>query len=452
MSTSHSLPAGQAAFLQVAAAASGMPARMPDYAAERQAFVDLATTRQGSPRAILQRVADIALVLFRSESAGVSVLDGGADSGTFRWIEMSGKLATTIGTTSPRTFEPRGIALDRGAIRLVARSTGEHPRPLFEEALLIPLRAEGEIFGALWLMTHGRPRCFDAEDLRLATTFGRFVAALCEGAASVRSLETRLVATRAAVARLESADDNKDRFMALLAHELRGYAAPIKNVAALLKCESLPPAAMAHAAAMIERQVAGMTRLVDELLDAAAARGGALTLRRTEIELREVVERALEIARPIVAARNQSLIVDLPTESPRVDGDALWLCQAVQNLIANAAKYMAPGGRISVRLRQDEAEVVITVSDTGNGLSQAQIESIFDLYVRLGQSKAAASAGDGFGVGLYLVRLVVEQHGGSVQATSAGPGCGSQFTIRLPTPGPTVVETAPGPAIGPSPV
>jgi signal transduction histidine kinase len=174
-----------------------------------------------------------------------------------------------------------------------------------------------------------------------------------------------------------------------------------------------------------------MTRIVDELVEDARSRPGGVELHRKEMALEEIIARSVELVAPLVAARQHTLLIDIGADSLRVEADELWLAHAVQNVIGNAAKYTNPGGRIEVRVARDGAHAVISVHDTGVGLTPDQRETIFDLYVRAEQPRDRPAAG-GLGVGLYFARFLIERHGGAIQATSEGLGRGSVFTIRLP--------------------
>jgi signal transduction histidine kinase len=174
-----------------------------------------------------------------------------------------------------------------------------------------------------------------------------------------------------------------------------------------------------------------MTRLVDDLLDIARLRAGNLEMQCTEVPLGDIIEQSIELVRPVLAARNHTLVVELPADPLWLEADVMWLSQGLQNLLCNAAKYTEPGGRIVVNVRRDAAVAVITVSDTGIGIAAEDLNEIFELYVQLGQDRTRLSS-EGLGVGLYLVRLLVEAHGGNILASSAGRGCGSEFVVRLP--------------------
>ena len=228
-------------------------------------------------------------------------------------------------------------------------------------------------------------------------------------------------------------ETEQDRFMAVLGHELRSRLQPTKTAAELLKRDTVDALTRRSLAELIDRQIGGMTRLIDDLLDVARLRSGVFRLRRTRADVAEIIGHAVETVGSIVAARKHTLIVTLPCEPVYLEADVMWLSQALQNLLSNAAKYTNPKGRIGIYAGREGDEVVITVSDDGIGIAPAELDTIFELYAQSGQAGSERSAG-GIGLGLYLSRLLVEEHGGFIRAFSAGPGRGSQFTVRLPSP------------------
>jgi len=223
----------------------------------------------------------------------------------------------------------------------------------------------------------------------------------------------------------------KNGFVSILAHELRSQLAPVKTIAELLKIAAVDSATARRMADVVDRQVNGMARLIDDLLDAASLENGSVKLQRSAATLSGIVDRALEIAGPVVAARGHKLVVHMPPEPILLEADAVWLSQALQNVIGNAAKYTNPGGLIRIVCVREEDKAVITVRDTGIGIARAQLDSIFDLYFRAGHAEAQRSV-KGLGIGLYVARALIEAHGGTIRAASPGPDCGSELTIRLP--------------------
>ncbi len=415
---------------------SRRPRRAPDFEAESRALGILAQTLATSPRSVLQKLTDVALQLCKAHSAGISLLEDDDGEPVLRWRALAGKFAPHLGSTLPRAFSPCGTVLDRNAIQLMKRPVRHFPhiealRPGIEEALLVPFHLNRKPLGTIWVVAHDPTRRFDAEDARLITSLGKFAAAACEVLTSLELLESNLAERSRAADLAAAADRNKDRFIAVLAHELRSPLAPIRNAAELLKRETLDAAMKRQSSEIIDRHVRAMSRLIDDLLDVARLRIGNLQLRRTSVAVSEIVEPAVETAGPLVAARGHALVVSVPPEPIILDADVMRLCQVLQNLLSNAAKYTNPAGQIRIDARRDGDEVVVSVSDTGIGIAPDQLDAIFELYAQAGQAATERSAG-GLGIGLYLARSIVEAHGGTIRALSAGPGRGSEFIVRLP--------------------
>jgi PAS domain S-box-containing protein len=230
--------------------------------------------------------------------------------------------------------------------------------------------------------------------------------------------------------RLVEADRRKDEFLAMLAHELRNPLSPIRNAAQVLHQIGPADANVQSATEMIQRQVKHLSRLVDDLLDVSRITRGKITLRKEPVELAAVVAQAVEASRPLMEARRHELRVHLPAEAVRVEADTTRLAQVVANLLTNAAKYTPEGGHIQLTVEAGPGEAVIRVRDNGMGMSAELLPHVFDLFTQ-GDRSLARSEG-GLGIGLTLVKSLVEMHGGTVEAHSEGPGKGSEFVVRLP--------------------
>jgi signal transduction histidine kinase len=244
-----------------------------------------------------------------------------------------------------------------------------------------------------------------------------------------RSLQREVAERARAEQALQEADRNKDEFLAMLAHELRNPLAPIHNALQLMRMQ--PSAAQSQwAQEVIARQLASLTRLVDDLLDVSRITRGKITLAREPLEVASVITRALETIEPLIQERAHTVTLEMPAERLRVDGDPTRLTQALGNVLANAAKYTDRGGRIALNCARVGSEVEIRVRDNGIGIPAELLPRIFDLFTQLDRRSDHSSSG--LGIGLALVRRLVEMHGGSVSAVSAGAGAGSEFQIRLP--------------------
>ena len=232
------------------------------------------------------------------------------------------------------------------------------------------------------------------------------------------------------VARLRDADRRKDEFLASLAHELRNPLAPIRVGIEILKLtggerpsETVLP--------MMERQLQHMTRLLDDLLDVSRIARGKAELRVERVDLAEALQAAVEASRPLLDQMGHDFSVTLPTTPVLVDADPVRLAQIVSNLLNNAAKYTPPGGRVSLSATQAGDAVEISVTDTGVGIRRDSLHVIFEMFTQLGDRSQHAQGG--LGIGLSLVKGLVELHGGTIEARSEGPGRGSEFRIRLPS-------------------
>jgi signal transduction histidine kinase/CheY-like chemotaxis protein len=246
--------------------------------------------------------------------------------------------------------------------------------------------------------------------------------------------EHLVVASLQSQARTEVAEDTNTRmneFLAMLSHELRNPLAPIRNAVAILARVPSDDPRLSWCIALIGRQVTQMARLLDDLLDVARVQSGKVALQRRSVTTQEFIGQAVESCRPLAEARQQQLTVELPPELVFVDGDPVRLVQVFANLINNALKYTAVGGRIVVRVQPGDAELVVRVQDNGRGIAADALPRVFDLFAQ--EDRSLAHAQGGLGIGLTVVRRLVELHGGSVEATSAGLGRGAEFIVRLPS-------------------
>ncbi|MCE3284406.1 MAG: hybrid sensor histidine kinase/response regulator [Steroidobacteraceae bacterium] len=234
---------------------------------------------------------------------------------------------------------------------------------------------------------------------------------------------------------LREADRRKDEFLATLAHELRNPLAPIRHATRLLESPRADDAQRRWGREVIARQVEHMAMLLDDLLDVSRITRGRLELRRDYVSLEKIVASAVETARPLIDARRHALEVDLGNEPVDLMVDPLRLAQALSNLLMNAAKYTDPGGTISLAARRESGGVTISVTDTGIGLHEGSLAKVFEMFSQV--EGALERSQGGLGIGLALVKGLVQLHGGTVEASSPGPGQGSTFTVRLP--GPCVV-------------
>ena len=232
------------------------------------------------------------------------------------------------------------------------------------------------------------------------------------------------------LAESRESDRRKDEFLATLAHELRNPLAPIRNAVELMRAQGLEDANLEWARQVIDRQIGNMSRLVDELLDVSRIATGKLVLRRELTELATVIDRAVESCQPLIEAKSHTLEIDLPERPVTLSADEVRLTQVFANLLTNAAKYTDAGGKIRVHAETNGGQVAVSVRDTGVGIRHEMLYEVFRLFTQAVPSIDRTEGG--LGVGLALVRRLVELHGGTVNAESAGLGEGSTFTVRLP--------------------
>jgi PAS domain S-box-containing protein len=239
-----------------------------------------------------------------------------------------------------------------------------------------------------------------------------------------------ITARKQAEERAREGERRKDEFLATLAHELRNPLAPIRNAVAILNARGTVNPEAKWARGVIERQVASMARMLDDLLDVSRIAKNLLQLKKSPHTLAEIVQHSLETSRPAIQAGGHTLTVALPEEEVWLEVDALRIAQVLSNLLNNAAKYTPPGGEILVSARSQGSEVRVSVQDTGMGIDPTLLPHVFEMFVQ-GSSIPEHSEG-GLGIGLSLVHGIVEAHGGRVQAKSAGPNRGSEFIVWLP--------------------
>jgi signal transduction histidine kinase/CheY-like chemotaxis protein len=244
-------------------------------------------------------------------------------------------------------------------------------------------------------------------------------------------VKERTAALDASQEELQDAARRKDEFLAVLAHELRNPLAPLRNALEILRLADGEGAfGKDHElTAMMQRQVCYLVRLVDDLLEVSRITRGKLQLRKERVQLSQIVESALETCRPLIEAAGHTLVVTCPSEPIWLEADPIRLAQVLANLLNNAAKYTNPGGRIELTAERQGKEVVVRVRDQGIGIPQEMLPRIFDLFTQVDRFSGRAQGG--LGIGLTVVRSLVQLHGGTVSAHSDGPGQGSEFTVRL---------------------
>ncbi|MDO9268304.1 MAG: PAS domain S-box protein [Methylobacter sp.] len=281
-----------------------------------------------------------------------------------------------------------------------------------------------------------KPKCIQEEKVTLADGSIRWYSTVKiplfddDDCNKLLGVATDITERKCAEEALRLADRRKDEFLAMLAHELRNPLAPIRNAVQLLKMLEVSDPKLTWSYAVIDRQVTHMAQLLDELLDMSRIMQGKIRLKVEHLELTDVINNAVETSRPLIDARKQELIISQTTPPQRLVGDRVRLAQVLSNLLNNAAKYTHEGGKIMLNVMREGSDVVIEVKDTGIGIALDILPHIFELFSQADHTLAHSQGG--LGIGLTLVRQLVEIHGGTVTAASGGIGQGSSFTVRLP--------------------
>jgi len=243
----------------------------------------------------------------------------------------------------------------------------------------------------------------------------------------------QLVAQKHVAEVLQEVDRRKDEFLAMLAHELRNPLAPIVLAAEIIRMAEPTDDSINWARDVIARQAAQLTRLVDDLLDVSRITLGKIKLNMAALDLGPIIAQAIEATQTLFTSRRHSLMLDMPDKLLRIRGDSARLTQIISNLLNNAAKFTGEGGQVTLRVRQSASRVVLSVADNGDGIPAPMLERVFDLFTQLeGARDRSDRAQDGLGIGLALVKRLVEMHDGEIEARSEGPGRGSEFIVRLP--------------------
>jgi signal transduction histidine kinase/CheY-like chemotaxis protein len=386
----------------------------------------------------LQKVAALAVPQF-SDWCAIDVVqpDGSirrlAVAGSGRGYDLQRGPASTTSVPGSAQVIHSGRTLwipavtDDGVADHGSRAGHESLEPRLTSCICVPLSSRTQVLGALTFITAESGRVYDSSDVRAAEDLAHRTVIAIENATLL--------------ARLKEDDRLKDEFLAMLAHELRNPLAPIQNAAQIMRLA--PPAPETQPLVdVIERQVWQMTRLVDDLLDVSRITRGQIALRPERVELANVVRHAVEASRALIDKRGHNLTVTMLEEPLFLEADPIRLQQVVANLLQNAAKYTDEGGRIDLVVERDGAgTIVLRVSDNGVGIPLTMQQRIFDLFTQVDRTLERSEGG--LGIGLTLVKRLVEMHGGTVTCRSAGPGTGSEFSVRLPLAAPAVASDEP---------
>ena len=284
-------------------------------------------------------------------------------------------------------------------------------------SICVPLRPRGGTPGVLTFVMAESARHYDEHDLRVAEDLARRATVAIENAELYRALR--------------EADRRKGDFLATPAHELRNPLAAMRNALHLMKGpDADAPSEPSDEWAMAERQVNHLTRLVDDLMDVARIERGKMELRRERVPLAAILRHAVETIRPAAEARGHTLLLDVPRKPITLEADPTRLEQVIDNLLTNAVKYTEAGGSVTLKATVESGQPVIRVRDSGIGIAPEKLPTIFEMFTQVHDPSDRTQGG--LGIGLGLVKVLVEMHGGTVSAFSAGPGLGCEFTVRLP--------------------
>jgi signal transduction histidine kinase/ActR/RegA family two-component response regulator len=426
------------------------PSRPSDYQAEIQALLALVQELKNAPSNVLQMLVETALELCRGHSAGISLLEEGppghlSPSGDhFRWHAVAGQWAPLIwNTTTRRDNGPCGTVLDRDCTLLFSNAHRYYSQfagvqPLLIEGLLVPFHVDGQAVGTVWVVAHDDSRKFDAEDRRLLESLATFAATayqILKLVAQLREANERLVVGTVRAQTMtedaEQANHLKDEFLGTVSHELRTPLNAILGWARMLGGNQLAPDRARHAIATIERNASALAHIIDDLLDVSRIVAGALHLAPQPVDLVAVAEAALDAVRPLAGTKNVHLALSpgLPAIET-VSGDAGRLQQVIWNLLVNAINFTPEGGRVDVFIAPSNDHLEVRVVDTGQGISPDFLPHVFERFRQA--DNATTQRHTGLGLGLAIVRQLVELHGGTVHAASEGVGRGATFTVCLP--------------------
>jgi CheY-like chemotaxis protein len=382
------------------------------------ASLDVAAAARELARLVVPAIADASVLALQEEGKSDRVEVARCDADSPDGIEAVSIAAVPAGwlsdamTRCAQSGEPELVAAPAGLLR----DGGDETLAQIVEAYCVPLNARGRTLGVLALGLQAASRRFDHDTLATATDLASRAAISLDNALLYRKIHEE--------------DRRKNEFLAMLAHELRNPLAPISNAVHLLTVQEHDPSRLRWARDIIGRQLKQLVRLVDDLLDVSRITRGKIELKLDSIDAAAVVAAAVETSRPNVDALEHVLTILLPPETVRMRGDFARVSQVLANLINNAAKYTPRGGRISVSAEREGKELVFRVRDSGMGIPTEFLTTIFEPFTQVDRTLDRSQGG--LGIGLTLVRSLVQMQGGTVSAHSAGRDQGSEFVVRFP--------------------
>jgi signal transduction histidine kinase len=412
------------------------PWRPPDHEMENSALVALVSTLADSPRTILQTLADKVLEILDADSSGLSLLT--KDEKRFYWAAISGAWRPHIGGGTPRDFGPCGDVLDHNIPMLFTHWERRYPYlstavPLADEGLLIPFYVSGKAVGTIWVIAHNSRRKFDAEDLRLLESMGRFASAAYQTVESIEDLKLEIAAREKAEMQTKLAHANRvatmSQLSASITHEVsQPIGAAATHASAALRWLRRQPLNVEEALLALNG-VADSTKRAGEILAGIRALVAKAPRQKEPFEINEAIREVILLAQGEVRKNSISVVMELGEGLPHLEGDRIQLQQVMLNLINNAVQAMSAAGAAGIESRvlvisskTDCDGIVVSIRDSGPGLDSANPERVFEAFY--------TSKPDGLGMGLSICRSIIEAHGGRLWASANAPrGATFQFTV-----------------------
>ncbi len=390
------------------------------------ASLDIEVGKRSLLQLIVPEIADAAtLVLFENDDSFSCASSCGLDESRARVVSAQcefDELAPSVRdalSTAVATGKRVSLSPERRSVSVV------DTRPTHNRQAAFPLIAGERALGALWVRLNDAPEVVATLE-ELATR----AAVAFENARLYRNLQAEVLERQQTEALLQKADQRKDEFLAMLAHELRNPLAPIRNAVEVIRMVAPPEPKLSWATDVTERQVGHLSRLIDELLDVARISQGKIELRAEPLDLLEAVAQGVETARPLIDSRRHVLTEKIPPGPIWLRGDSARLSQVISNLLNNAAKYTEEGGAIHLAVSVEDGYATITVRDNGIGIDADLLPKVFDLFKQGEQTLDRAQGG--LGVGLTLAQRLAKLHNGRIEASSGGAGMGAEFRLVLP--------------------
>jgi len=401
----------------------GRPARQSDFGDESAALQRLVQLLADDPDALLQRLLTLARESCDADSSGVTLIEHGDDgSDVLRWVAVSGPLSRHVGRTTPRDRSGCGICLDRASPQLFVNPARHFPDlaalgpPAIHEALVVEFHHAGEQLGTLWVVAHRPERHFDPEDARILSNLAGF------SAAALRVQRLRVQA--------EAANQAKDRLLVRISHELRQPLHTLLGWIDMLRKGAVDSDKLSAAYEAMDQTARSQDALLSQLLDLSRIRGGALRVDLQPVDVCALVESLIESLVPLSKRHEVTVKCDLERPVRFAIADEQRLRQILSNLVLNAIKFTPQSGHVTITVREVEDRVEVVVRDTGVGVAPEFLRSMFEPFQQ--GIHTVTGREQGLGIGLTIVRELVEACGGTIRAHSDGIGRGTTMALQLP--------------------